>query len=294
VNLWVPRELHDSIRPERVLAIMAFGYSERQARFLVHVLVHSGVFLERQYCLFAGIAHGQKTHDFLHKLIERKHVTVMTPGAFPICSGDSRLSLGISRVFVRCSPATRPAQVADSGRNTLPEQIGNAPRSISHRRRAAAVRAVCTRGIPSVTRARMSPRNTTTGAVLENMIIPALDRGGYAHVEQFNIGTRLGGGRHIIDVLAEQDGRRLLVSLKWQQSSGTAEQKVPFEAICLAECLRSDARFARGAYLVLGGEGWTLRSFYVGGGLQHHLVHADKVNIMTLEAFVALANRGEL
>jgi len=109
----------------------------------------------------------------------------------------------------------RPAQVADSGRNTLPEQIGNAPRSISHRRRAAAVRAVCTRGIPSVTRARMSPRNTTTGAVLENMIIPALDRGGYAHVEQFNIGTRLGGGRHIIDVLAEQDGRRLLVSLKW-------------------------------------------------------------------------------
>ena len=133
MNLWVPRELHDSIRPERVLAIMAFGYSERQARFLVHVLVHSGVFLERQYCLFAGIAHGQKTHDFLHKLIERKHVTVMTPGAFPICSGDSRLSLGISRVFVRCSPATRPAQVADSGRNTLPEQIGNAP--AGHRKR---------------------------------------------------------------------------------------------------------------------------------------------------------------
>ena len=52
MNLWVPRELHDSIRPERVLAIMAFGYSERQARFLVHVLVHSGVFLERHYVEF--------------------------------------------------------------------------------------------------------------------------------------------------------------------------------------------------------------------------------------------------
>jgi hypothetical protein len=80
VNLWVPRELHDSIRPERVQALLAFGYTERQARFLVHVLVHSGVFLERQYRLFAGIAHGQKTHDFLQTLVERKHVTVMTPG----------------------------------------------------------------------------------------------------------------------------------------------------------------------------------------------------------------------
>jgi hypothetical protein len=32
--------------------------------------VYAGVFLERQYCAFAGIAHGQKTHDFLRKLID--------------------------------------------------------------------------------------------------------------------------------------------------------------------------------------------------------------------------------
>jgi hypothetical protein len=57
------------------------------------------------------------------------------------------------------------------------------------------------------------------------MIIPALERGGYAHQEQLNVGTRFGGGRHIIDVLAEKNGQRILVSLKWQQSSGTAEQK---------------------------------------------------------------------
>lgn len=140
----------------------------------------------------------------------------------------------------------------------------------------------------------MPSRNTTTGAVLENMILPALDRGGYSHVEQFNVGSRFGGGRHIVDVLAERNGRRLLVSLKWQQTSGTAEQKVPFEVICLAESVLTDGATFDAAYLVLGGEGWKLRSFYVGGGLKSHLVHADKVNIMTLEAFVALANRGEL
>lgn len=43
-------------------------------------MVYSGAFLERQYCAFAGIAHGQKTHDFLAKLLSRGYVTVITPG----------------------------------------------------------------------------------------------------------------------------------------------------------------------------------------------------------------------
>jgi hypothetical protein len=42
------------------------------------------------------------------------------------------------------------------------------------------------------------------------------------------------------------------VSLKWQQVGGTAEQKVPFEVMCLADAVR-----AGHAYLVLGGDGWT-------------------------------------
>jgi hypothetical protein len=139
----------------------------------------------------------------------------------------------------------------------------------------------------------MSSRNTTTGAVLENMVLPALDRGGYTHVEQFNVGLRFGGGRHFVDVVAEKDQRRILISLKWQQASGTAEQKVPFEVMCLAESVLNDHKFDV-AYLVLGGEGWKLRTFFVGGGLKSHMVHADKVNIITLEAFVALANQGKL
>ena len=138
----------------------------------------------------------------------------------------------------------------------------------------------------------MSPRNTTTGGVLEAMILPALKRGGYSHQVQQRIGERFGGGAHVVDVIAEKDGLKYLVSLKWQQVSGTAEQKVPFEVISLAESVLSGA-FNK-AYLVLGGEGWSLRSFYIGGGLKSHLVHADKVDIMTLEAFVAKANQSKL
>src|SRR5713101_6923991 len=123
----------------------------------------------------------------------------------------------------------------------------------------------------------MSPRNTTTGSVLEAMVLPALKRGGYSYQTQQKIGERFGGGAHVVDVIAEKAGLKYLVSMKWQQVSGTAEQKVPFEVICLAESVLSGA-FSK-AYLVRGGEGWKLRSFYIGGGLNSHLVHADKVDI---------------
>lgn len=87
----------------------------------------------------------------------------------------------------------------------------------------------------------MSPRDTSTGGVLEAMVLPALTRGGYTYQTQQSIGQRFGGGKHIVDVIAEKNGAKYLVSLKWQQVSGTAEQKVPFEVICLADAVLSGA-----------------------------------------------------
>ena len=71
----------DRLTAERTEAVTAFGFTERQARFLVEVLIHSGVFVERQYCTFAGITHGQKTHDFLTKLVERGYARPILVGA---------------------------------------------------------------------------------------------------------------------------------------------------------------------------------------------------------------------
>lgn len=71
----------DRLTEERTQAVGALGFTPRQARFLVEVLIHSGVFVERQYCRFAGITHGQKTTDFLHRLIERGHARPIATGA---------------------------------------------------------------------------------------------------------------------------------------------------------------------------------------------------------------------
>ena len=138
----------------------------------------------------------------------------------------------------------------------------------------------------------MTPRNTNTGGVLEAMILPALERGGYACEKQVKIGVRCGGGVHKVDAVATKDGHRVLVSLKWQQTGGTAEQKVPFEVMCLADAVRAGQ--ASQAFLVLGGDGWTLRDYYTSGDLAQHLVHAGLVHVVTLEAFVRLANNGQI
>lgn len=140
----------------------------------------------------------------------------------------------------------------------------------------------------------MVPRNTSTGGVLEKMVVPALKRGGYEVQTQVNIGKRLGGGNHVADVLADKQGHHYIVSLKWQQTSGTAEQKVPFEVMCLEDAVQTSTgpKYER-AYLVLGGNGWSLRDYYISGKMHKHLPH-QHVKIMGLEDFVALANSGSL
>jgi hypothetical protein len=44
-------------------------------------MLHSGVFVGRQYAAFAGITHGQKVHDFLQKLTVRRFVTPIELGS---------------------------------------------------------------------------------------------------------------------------------------------------------------------------------------------------------------------
>jgi hypothetical protein len=71
---------------ERVHAVTALGFSERQARFLVLAMLHAGVCLGRQYCTFSGIKRGQKTHDFLGLLLARGFAT-----AYPRAHGSTHL-----------------------------------------------------------------------------------------------------------------------------------------------------------------------------------------------------------
>ena len=65
---------------ERVRAMATKGFTERQAGFLVMVMLHSGVCIGRQYCTFARIAYGQKMHEFFGLLLARGYASARTCG----------------------------------------------------------------------------------------------------------------------------------------------------------------------------------------------------------------------
>ena len=130
------------------------------------------------------------------------------------------------------------------------------------------------------------------------MVLPALRHGGYT-VENDGrpvvVGNAPSGRQYRADLVAVSPAReRHVISLKWQQTSGTAEQKVPYEVIVLLHILRTQPGRFRKAYVVLGGDKWTLRDFYVNGGLQAYLPHGGLVDIVRLESFIAMANKGQL
>jgi hypothetical protein len=60
---------------DRANAVAKFGFTLRQARFLVTVMLHSGVCLRRQYATFAGIVLGEKTRRFFAKLVRLRYAS---------------------------------------------------------------------------------------------------------------------------------------------------------------------------------------------------------------------------
>ena len=58
---------------ERVNAVSEFGFTTRQARFLVTVMLHGGVCVPRQYARFAGTAYGHKVNVFFDKLVSMRY-----------------------------------------------------------------------------------------------------------------------------------------------------------------------------------------------------------------------------
>jgi hypothetical protein len=79
----------------------------------------------------------------------------------------------------------------------------------------------------------MARRDTGTGGVLERMVLPALEKGGYSYKRQIRVGKRLGGGSHFVDIVAEKGDDRFLISMKWQQVSELLSKKFHLRSYAL-------------------------------------------------------------
>jgi len=64
---------------ERVQAVIDYGFTEREARFLILVMRHSGLCIKRQYAAFAGIANGGDRCNALFTKLVRRRFAVAIP-----------------------------------------------------------------------------------------------------------------------------------------------------------------------------------------------------------------------
>lgn len=137
---------------------------------------------------------------------------------------------------------------------------------------------------------------TKTGSTLEAGVEAVLLNNSYAVQKQVVVGTKPGGGRHRVDLVGMRpNGTQFLVSLKWQQTAGSAEEKIPFEVIKLLHALRENSAYDK-AYIVIGGSGFTsaLVSFYLSEEFRSYVRESEKIEILTLNDVMARANRGAL
>lgn len=137
---------------------------------------------------------------------------------------------------------------------------------------------------------------TKTGSTLEVTVEAVLLNNSYAVEKQQVVGTKPGGGRHKADIVGMRpNGTKFLVSLKWQQTAGSAEEKIPFEVIKLLHALRENRDFDK-AYIVVGGDGFSagLVDFYLSEEFRSYIRESEKIEILTLTDVITRANRGAL
>lgn len=137
---------------------------------------------------------------------------------------------------------------------------------------------------------------TKTGSTLEVTVEAVLLNNSYAVEKQQIVGTKPGGGRHKADIVGMRpNGTKFLVSLKWQQTAGSAEEKIPFEVIKLLHALRENRQFDK-AYIVVGGDGFSagLVDFYLSEEFRSYIRESEKIEILTLNDVITRANRGAL
>ncbi len=155
----------------------------------------------------------------------------------------------------------------------------------------------------------MSPRNTRTGAIFERVIIPAL-QGQADYYEFFARGqkTKKGsnpraipdpfrpGKRHILDILVieKTSNIRIGIAVKWQQSSGTAEEKIALEFLRLAKFVER-GELVRG-YIVLGGTGWTLMDYFLSSEFAREFSSpgTSHVSVLDINALITKINTRSL
>lgn len=125
-------------------------------------------------------------------------------------------------------------------------------------------------------------RDTTTGTNYEKRMEVLLAETNITYQSQKVIGKKRNGGNHRVDLIIDGE---ILVSLKHQEVSGTAEEKVPFEFMKLQHAV-DDYNYKHALIVLSGDKGWTWKNYYLSQEFKSSMktLYPD-VDIMSHEEF---------
>lgn len=128
-------------------------------------------------------------------------------------------------------------------------------------------------------------KNSTTGKNFEDAIENLLEYfSDHSYKTQVNIGLKRNSRKHIVDILLNDSE---LISLKYQQVEGTAEEKIPFEFMKLQHAV--DDYGYKSATIVISGpdSAWKWKNYYLSSEFSEQMkkIYPD-VNIIELGDFM--------
>ena len=85
----------------------------------------------------------------------------------------------------------------------------------------------------------MSKRDTGTGDVLEQMVLPSLERGGYECTKRTGVGRRPAGGKHIVDAITIKGNQKVLVTLSGNKSGALQNKRFLMRSFLCSKLLRT-------------------------------------------------------
>ncbi len=123
----------------------------------------------------------------------------------------------------------------------------------------------------------------------------ALNRAGYMVARDVSVGEIFDDRNQKVHMQASntQSGGVHFITLQGQNQSGTTSEKVPLSAMKLIELARRSSQCTR-HYLVLYGNDWKLKRFYLNDGLAKFLMDSHFVKVVSIDKFLELANQGQL
>ena len=133
---------------------------------------------------------------------------------------------------------------------------------------------------------------TRTGAGQEIMIESLLKYNKYNYEKHIFIGNQLFNNRYKADFVIDNS---IIVSLKWQQVPGTAEQKAIYEIASLIKIIEESDKYTK-AYLVIGGNGFSsnAKEYLFNQRYANILKNGNLVRSISVEDFIAKLNNNDL